>query len=103
MYEKMTMEKDVKKLVEGSENYNGINLRVEKTLGDLGTTLSKSGLEEPDNIKKYRSFVENLMWYTTKVGPDVANVARRLAVHISHPGPEHWKAVGQMIGCLKGI
>ena len=41
------------------------------------------------------------MWYTTKVGTDVANVARELAVHISHPGPEHWKALGRLIGYIK--
>ena len=42
------------------------------------------------------------MWYTTKVGPDVANVARELAVHMSHPGPEHCKALGRLIGYIKG-
>ena len=42
------------------------------------------------------------MWYKTKVGPDVANASRELAVHISHPGPEHWKALGRLIGYLKG-
>ena len=52
-------------------------------------TLSKSYLEDPDNINKYRSFVGHLMWYTTKVGPDVVNAARELAVHMSHPDPEH--------------
>ena len=28
-----------------------------------------------------------LMWYTTKVGPDVSNVEIELAVHMSHPEP----------------
>ena len=42
------------------------------------------------------------MWYTTKVGPNVVNAARELAVHMSHPGPEHWKALRHLIGCLKG-
>ena len=41
------------------------------------------------------------MWYTIKVGSGVANVARGLAVHMSHPGTEHWKALGLLIGCLK--
>ena len=45
-------------------------------------------------MNKYRSFVGQLMWYTTKVGPDVANVERELAVHMSHPGTENWKAWG---------
>ena len=41
------------------------------------------------------------MWYTTKVVPDMENAARELAVHMSHPGSEHWKALGHMIGYLK--
>ena len=41
------------------------------------------------------------MWYTIKVGPDVANAARELAVHMSRPGPEHWKVLGRLIGYLK--
>ena len=65
-------------------------------------TLSKSDLEEPDNINNYRSFMEQLMWYMNKVGPDMVNVARELAVYIRHPGPEHWKALGRLIGYIKG-
>ena len=43
-YAKMTMEKDVKKLVEGYEKYTGSDLKVKKSLGAPGTTLSKSDL-----------------------------------------------------------
>ena len=86
-YAKMTMEKDVKKFVEGYENYTGSDVKVQKNPGDLGTTLSKSDLEEPYNIDRYRSFVGQLMWYTTNVVPDVANTERDLAVHMSHTGP----------------
>ena len=42
------------------------------------------------------------MWYTTKVGTDVANAAIDLSLHIIHPGLEHWKALGRLIGYLKG-
>ena len=48
------------------------------------------------------SSVGQLMWYTTKVGLDVENAARELAVHMSHPVPEHWKALGRLIGYVKG-
>ena len=95
------MEKDVKNLVEGYKKYMVSGLRVQKTPGAPGMTLSKSDLEEPDNINKYRSFVGHLMWYTIKVGPDVANAARELAVHMSRPGTEHWKVLGRLIGYLK--
>ena len=93
MYAKMIMYKDMMKFVEGHKQYYGCDLKVQKTPGDPGTTLSKSNLEKPDNINKYRSFVEQLMWYKTKVGTDAANRARELAVHIIHPGKEHRKAL----------
>ena len=96
------MNKYVKKLVEGYKKYNGSDLKVQKTPGDMGITISKSDLQETDNISKYRSFVGKLMWYKTKVGPDVANSARELAVQMSHLGMEHWKTLGRLIGYLKG-
>ena len=42
------------------------------------------------------------MWYTTKVGPDVVNAERKLSVHMSHPGRDHWKSLARLIGYLKG-
>ena len=42
------------------------------------------------------------MWYTTKVVPDVANVSQQLSVHMSHPGPEYWKALGRLILYING-
>ena len=77
-------------------------MKVQITPGALGTTISKSDSEKPDNINKYRSFVGKLMWYTTKVVLEVVNEARELVVHMSHPVPEHWKVLGQLIGYLKG-
>ena len=49
----------------------------------------------------YTSSVGKFMWYTTKVGPDVANTARELAIHMIHPGTEHWKSLGNFIEYLK--
>ena len=96
------MNKYVKKLVEGYDDYTGSDLKVQKTPGALGTTISKSDLEEIDNINKYRSFVVILMCYTTKLGPDVANAEMELAVQMSHLGTEHWKILGRLIVYLKG-
>ena len=42
------------------------------------------------------------MWYETKVIPLVINAARELLLHISHYGPEYWKALGCLIGYIKG-
>ena len=91
MYAKMTPEKEVKELVEGYKKYTGTDLRVQKTPRDPGTTLSKSDLEYPGNINKYRSLLGQLICYTTKVGHVVANAAMELTVRRSHPWPEHWK------------
>ena len=96
------MEKDVNKFVEGYKKYTGSDVKVQKTPGGTGTTLRKSEIEELYNKDKYISFMVQLMCYTTKVGSDVANAARELEVHLSHPAPEHWKVLGCLIGYLKG-
>ena len=53
-YAKINMDKDAKKLVEGYEKYSGSDLRIQKTPGSPGTTLSKSDLKDTNNINKYR-------------------------------------------------
>ena len=32
----------------------------------------------------------------------MANAARELTIHMSHPSPEHWKTLGRLIVYLKG-
>ena len=96
------MEKDVKKLVKVFQNHNGSNIKIKKTPGATGTAPSKSNLEEPQNTDDYRSLVGQLMWYITRVVPDVENSSRQLAVHMSHTGTEHWNALGSLIVYLKG-
>ena len=51
-YVKMTMEKYIKKLVEGYEKCNGMDIKVQKTPGDLVRIISKSELEEYYNAYK---------------------------------------------------
>ena len=50
---KWPLGKDVRKLVEGYKKYTGSDVNFQKTLGDPGTNLSKSYLEEPYNIDNY--------------------------------------------------
>ena len=57
LYAKMNMEKDVKKLVERYEKFTGSYVKVKKTSGAPGTTLSKSEFEKPKYIDTYRSFM----------------------------------------------
>ena len=45
--------------------------------------------------------MRQLMWYKTNVGPEVENSEMELALHMSHPGLEHWKALRRLIGYLK--
>jgi hypothetical protein len=40
------------------------------------------------------------MYYTTKLAPELSNVARELATHLSNPGKEHWKALERCVGYL---
>ena len=51
------MDKDVNKLVDVYENFIGTGVKVQKKTGYSGNNLSKSDLEEPKYIEKYRSLV----------------------------------------------
>ena len=60
-------------MVEGYKRFIGRDVKVQKTPDSPGTDLSKSELEEPKDVDKYKNFVEKLMWYITNMGPDVTN------------------------------
>ena len=81
------------KLVEGYRKYTRSDAKVQKTCDSPCLTVSNNDLEVPYNVDKYRSYVVQLMWYTSKVVPDVENTARELTVHI--------KVFGRLIGYLK--
>ena len=86
MYTKMTMDKDINKLVDGYKKFTGNALKVQKTPGAPGTTIINSELKYPTGIYKYSSFVGQIIWCTMMVVPDMANAAREFAVHTSRPG-----------------
>ena len=46
-YAKITMEKDVNKLVNWYDKFTGSDVKIHKTPGDTGTNLCKSELNEP--------------------------------------------------------
>ena len=83
------MEKNFNKLLEGYEKYTGSEVKVQKIPSATGMTLSKSHLEGNQYINNNRSLVGQLMWYTTKVGPDVASTSILFSVHMSNHEPEH--------------
>jgi hypothetical protein len=44
-------------------------------------------------LDTYRSIVGKIMYYATKLAPEICNAVRELAGHLSNPGAEHWKAL----------
>ena len=96
------MDKDAKKLVDIYEKLIGSNVNVQKSSGAPGTTLCKIYLKEPTDIDKYRLSVGQIMWYTTQVGPYMANTSIYFDILMSYPGPENWEVLGSFIGHLKG-
>jgi hypothetical protein len=70
------------------------------TPGPPGKTLRKN--EGPIiELDEYRSIVGKIMYFATKLCPDVSNSARELASHLSNPGVEHWKALERCVGYIK--
>jgi hypothetical protein len=55
---------------------------------------------ETENLDDYRSVVGKTMYYTSKLAPELSNVARELATHSSNTGKEHWKALERCVGYL---
>jgi hypothetical protein len=54
-------------------------------------------------IDEYRSIVGKIMYYTTKIAPELSNASRDLATHLSNPGIEHWKALERCVGYLSSL
>jgi hypothetical protein len=95
-----TMPKMVEEIV---EKYNNNADRVAKnggTPGFPGKTLKKN---EGKTVKMeaYRSIVGKIMYYTTKIAPELSNAVRELAGHLSNPSEEHWKALERCVGYIQ--
>ena len=57
---------------------------------------------DPINVDVYKSLVGKLLYYMTKVAPEMANACRELSSHLDCPGSEHWKSVERAVGYVKG-
>lgn len=75
--------------------------KVRKTPAAPGSVLKKHE-GEAIRIEDYRSMIGKIMYYATKVGPKIVNAIRELATHMGCPGEEQWKALGHLVGYLKG-
>jgi len=54
-------------------------------------------------LDDYRSIVGKIMYYATKLAPEISNAARDLASHLSNPGLEHWKALERCVGYITSL
>jgi hypothetical protein len=78
----------------------GKEVKSYQTPGVPGQTLKKNeGV--PVMMPEYISILGQALYYSTKLGPTMANSVRELASHMSNPGDEHWKALGRTVGYLK--
>ena len=97
-----SMHKMVEQIVKDYEKKAGGLPKDYATPGLPGITLPK--LQDGEDIVNhgdYMSLVGKIMYLTTKILPEFANVARELARHMTKPGKEHWKALERAIGYLK--
>jgi hypothetical protein len=89
----------IKEIKEKYEQATKHSAKAAQTPGMPGKVLLKNE-GETINLDDYRSIVGKIMYYTTKMGPELSNAARELASHLSNPGEEHWKALERCVGYL---
>jgi hypothetical protein len=53
-------------------------------------------------IDEYRSIVGKLMYYMTKIAPEICNAVRELSSHMTNPGEEAWKFLERCVGYISG-
>ena len=95
------MERKREDIVKSYEQMERITCKVRKTPAAPGSVLKKSN-DKPVRIENYRSMVGKVMFYGTKVCPKIVNICRELATHMGCPNEEHWKAMGHLVGYIKG-
>jgi hypothetical protein len=77
------MPKMVKEVQEKFEVATKKKPKVATTPGFPNKVLEKNQ-GEIENLDDYRSIVGKIMYYTTKLAPELSNVARELATHLSY-------------------
>jgi hypothetical protein len=51
-------------------------------------------------IDAYKYIVGKIMYYATKIAPEICNAVRELAGHLSNTGEDHWKVLERCVGYL---
>jgi len=88
------MPKMVQEIKEAYAHTTSKNAKEAKTPAYPGTCL-RWATEEEEAVKttEYHSIVGKLMYYMTKVMPEIANAVRELTGQMIKPNGTHWKAV----------
>ena len=97
-----TMDKKVKATIQQYEEHIGKEAKIYDSPGKPHEYLGKNE-GEPIETEKYRSFVGQAMFFTTKLGPKLGNATRALSGFMANPGKLHWDALGRLIGYMKGM
>jgi hypothetical protein len=98
-YLEASMPKMIGKRSEKFEQARGNKAKEYATPGTPGKTLKKNEGNMVE-IDAYRSIVGKIIYYATKIAPEICNAVRELAGHLSNPGEEHWKALERCVGYL---
>ena len=99
---KATMDKKVNATIAQYEKHIGGKVKVYDSPGKPHEYLEKHE-GDPIDIEMYRSFVGQVMFFTTKLGPKLGNATRALSGFMGNPGEVHWSALGRLIGYMKGM
>ena len=92
-----TMPKMIKEISEKFIQATGKKAKPAPTPGFPGTVLTKND-GDMVMLDHYRSIVGKLMYYMTKIAPEICNPVRDLSSHMTNPGKEHWKALERCVG-----
>ncbi len=99
VYLKATMPKMVQEIKEAYTNAMGHLAKQAKTPGFPGKCLKKA-MEDDAEVKtmEYHLIVGKLMYYMTKVGPELGNAVRELAGQMVKPNSKHWQESNMWLG-----
>jgi hypothetical protein len=91
VYLRASMPKMLEEVRKAYTEATGQELKAASTPGYPGKSMPK--IAEGEDLHKpseYRSILGKLMYYMTKLAPEIANTVRELATHMMAPSKEHW-------------
>jgi hypothetical protein len=87
----------IEEIIGNYKKVTGKDSKIYTTPGTPGKCLLKHTGEQV-KIDEYRSLVGKVMYYITKIAPELSSTARELASHLSNPGEGHWMELGRLVG-----